>query len=173
MFRRTGQGFTIVELLIVIVVIAILATITIVTFSGVQRQARDAKRKQDVATIAKQLQIHSTYNGPIFTGSGCGSGGNGSGWYNYAYAGYSSIDQCVANGGTSSGKISDTVVSCSAVNLSCRAYMKYTCVQSGQTTTYVFANLENGTHNGSETDGTCAPNIDGDYGMNYYVKIVE
>ena len=36
------KGFTIVELLIVIVVIAILATITIVSYSGIQQRARNA-----------------------------------------------------------------------------------------------------------------------------------
>ncbi|MGB4768441.1 MAG: prepilin-type N-terminal cleavage/methylation domain-containing protein [Candidatus Saccharimonas sp.] len=51
------KGFTIVELLIVIVIIAILAAITIVAFNGVQQRARDAKRKQDVAQIAKLLSI--------------------------------------------------------------------------------------------------------------------
>lgn len=166
-------GFTIVELLIVIIVIAILATITIVAFSGIQRQARDTKRKQDVAQIAKQLQVHSFTNGPIFTGSGCGSAGNGAGWYNYLYSGYVAIDQCVVNGGTSTTKISDTMTVCNSGDLSCRAYMKYTCVQSGQTVTYVYANLEGGTHDGTEADGTCAPTTDTSFGMNYYVKIFE
>lgn len=44
--RRTISGFTIVELLIVIVVIAILATISVVAYSGIQ------KRSQDVQTTA-------------------------------------------------------------------------------------------------------------------------
>lgn len=39
---RPGRGFTIVELLIVIVVIAILAAITIVAYNGIQQQARSA-----------------------------------------------------------------------------------------------------------------------------------
>ena len=40
--HRPGRGFTIVELLIVIVVIAILAAITIVAYNGIQQQARNA-----------------------------------------------------------------------------------------------------------------------------------
>ena len=40
--RRTG--FTIVELLIVIVIIAILAAITIVAYNGLQQRARDSQR---------------------------------------------------------------------------------------------------------------------------------
>ena len=45
--RKKQTGFTIVELLIVIVVIGILAAITIVAFNGVQQRARDAQRRQN------------------------------------------------------------------------------------------------------------------------------
>lgn len=40
--NRNSSGFTITEILIVIVVIAILATLTIVTYSGIQQRARQA-----------------------------------------------------------------------------------------------------------------------------------
>ena len=60
-YRR--EGFTIVELLIVIVVIAILATITVVAYNGVQANARDSIRKSDMATLQKALEIHYTYYG--------------------------------------------------------------------------------------------------------------
>ena len=49
------NGFTIVELLIVIVVIGILAAITIVSFNGVQSKARQAKINADVVTIVKAI----------------------------------------------------------------------------------------------------------------------
>lgn len=52
------RGFTIVELLIVIVVIAILAAITIVAYNGVQQRALDNIRKADLATIGKALELH-------------------------------------------------------------------------------------------------------------------
>lgn len=57
------NGFTIVELLIVIVVIAILAAITIVAFNGVQSSSRDAVKKQDVAAIVKALEAYYAEKG--------------------------------------------------------------------------------------------------------------
>ncbi|MCA9336234.1 prepilin-type N-terminal cleavage/methylation domain-containing protein, partial [Candidatus Saccharibacteria bacterium] len=42
------SGFTIVELLIVIVVLAILAAITIVAYNGIQQRSRDSIRKSDL-----------------------------------------------------------------------------------------------------------------------------
>jgi len=48
-------GFTIVELLIVIVVIGILAAITIVAFNGVQDKARTAAVQSDMTMAAKKI----------------------------------------------------------------------------------------------------------------------
>lgn len=56
-------GFTIVELLIVIVVIGILAAITIVAYNGIQGRARDSQRLSDVKTIVKALEIYKANNG--------------------------------------------------------------------------------------------------------------
>ena len=69
-------GFTIVELLIVIVVIGILASITIVAYNGIQQRGRDAQRRSDVATIAKALELYYLDNGaypptPCALGAGC------------------------------------------------------------------------------------------------------
>lgn len=55
-------GFTIVELLIVIVIIGILATLVIVTYNGIQQKARDTKRKTDVDALQGQLEAYwATY----------------------------------------------------------------------------------------------------------------
>lgn len=51
-------GFTIVELLIVIVVIGILAAITIVAFNGVQQRAQQASRQADLAQANKQIAAY-------------------------------------------------------------------------------------------------------------------
>lgn len=61
--KHKQLGFTIVELLIVIVVIAILATISIVAYSGIQGRARDSGRMSDMKTIIKALEIYKINNG--------------------------------------------------------------------------------------------------------------
>lgn len=57
--RRRGQiGFTIVELLIVIVVIGVLAAITIVAYNGVQQRARNA---QTIAAVNDYIKGYTAY----------------------------------------------------------------------------------------------------------------
>lgn len=57
MKKRAG-GFTIVELLIVIVIIAILAAITIVSFNTVQARARNASRQAIADQITTALKLY-------------------------------------------------------------------------------------------------------------------
>jgi prepilin-type N-terminal cleavage/methylation domain-containing protein len=57
------QGFTIVELLIVIVVIGILALLVVTTFTGIQQKARDTERETDVKAIHGQVEAYYAQNG--------------------------------------------------------------------------------------------------------------
>jgi len=54
--KGKSKGFTIVELLIVIVVIGILATLVIVTFTGIQQKAHDSKRKTDINALDSHVE---------------------------------------------------------------------------------------------------------------------
>ena len=60
--RRPANGFTLVELLIVIVVIAILASISIVAYNGIQSRAHDAAIRSDLRNIRTKLEIYKIDN---------------------------------------------------------------------------------------------------------------
>lgn len=68
--RQHQKGFTIVELLIVIVVIGILAAITIVAYNGLQARSRDSIRKADLASINKAIRLFYAENGNYPMASG-------------------------------------------------------------------------------------------------------
>jgi len=65
------RGFTIVELLIVIVVIGILAAITIVAFNGVQQRARTAAIQSDLNGNLKKLKLYQAENSSYPTAIDC------------------------------------------------------------------------------------------------------
>lgn len=50
------RGFTIIELLVVMVVIGILATIMIVSYTGIQQRSRDSRRDSDITQIKIALE---------------------------------------------------------------------------------------------------------------------
>lgn len=103
--RPKVRGFTVVELLVVIVVVAILATVTVVAYNGVQARARDGVRISTVNKLAKALEMYYLDNGhypALQDGSGieggCGSQTENWGWCDRmkslsdAVAPYMSID---------------------------------------------------------------------------------
>ena len=61
--KQKQSGFTIVELLIVIVVIAILAAITIVAFNGVQDRAKKSAMETDFSNNNKVAKVVSAATG--------------------------------------------------------------------------------------------------------------
>lgn len=62
-FKSTNKGFTIVELLIVIVVIGILAALVVTTFTGIQQRARNTERQTDIKAIHGQVEAYYAQNG--------------------------------------------------------------------------------------------------------------
>lgn len=67
---QSMRGFTIVELLIVIVVIAILAAITIVAYNGIQNRANDSAIQSDVRNIFMKVKELEAINGTIPAAAG-------------------------------------------------------------------------------------------------------
>lgn len=61
--HKKQQGFTIVELLIVIVVIGILAALVITTFNGIQQKGRDTERQTDIKALHGQLEAYFAQSG--------------------------------------------------------------------------------------------------------------
>lgn len=66
---KKDRGFTIVELLIVIVIIAVLAAITIVAYNGITNRAKDANNKTDATSIAKVAEAINADSGSYPTGT--------------------------------------------------------------------------------------------------------
>lgn len=61
--HATGLGFTIVELLIVIVVIAILAAIVVVAYNGVQTKTMNTAKVAELESWSKQYEVYKAING--------------------------------------------------------------------------------------------------------------
>ena len=58
--KLNKKGFTIIELLIVIVVIGILAALVLTAYGNIQARARDTERRNDISEIHKQLELFYT-----------------------------------------------------------------------------------------------------------------
>lgn len=61
--QKGQSGFTIVELLIVIVVIGILAALVITTFTGIQQKARNTERTTDIKALHGQVEAFYAQKG--------------------------------------------------------------------------------------------------------------
>ncbi|MBC7869049.1 prepilin-type N-terminal cleavage/methylation domain-containing protein, partial [Candidatus Saccharibacteria bacterium] len=136
--KNRQPGFTIVELLIVIVVIGILAAISIISYGGLQQRARDTVRKNDLAQLSKTIKLYSVDKGD-YVEAGCGASGNG--WLSSDYDGAGPLlsnNQCLLDGGYLSKVLKDPFGLETCGGLTCYAYMKGSC-PGGQ---YLYAHLE-------------------------------
>jgi|TARA_B100001250_G_scaffold386898_1_gene383819 prepilin-type N-terminal cleavage/methylation domain-containing protein len=68
---RKHSGFTIVELLIVVVVIGILAAIVIVAYNGITTQAKNTKTISAVNTWVKALRLYEVDKGGLPNTNSC------------------------------------------------------------------------------------------------------
>lgn len=171
---KKHRGFTIVELLIVIVVIAVLASIATAAYTNISARARDSIRKQDLSSLAKAIQLYHAEVGD-HAEAGCGNG-TGTGWLHSDYDGtgpYVSINNCLTGKGPHSSvaflerPLVDPSGKESCSGTSCTAYMKASCPNG----TWVMAHLETLPQNGNETDAICTSTWDTTYGINYLVKV--
>ncbi len=109
--RARERGFTIVELLIVIVVIGILVAIVIVAYNGIQQRAHAATVQADLEGSAKKMANDNTLNGSYALTAGAVDSGKGlptSAGTTYVYHSTGTTYCITGTNGTSSYTISDT-----------------------------------------------------------------
>lgn len=103
----TRTGFTIVELLIVVVVIGILAAVSIMAYSGIQQRAQDAKIRAVASQFTKAFQRWSVESGKTTDAGGSGSTaytdgvcvGGGGGWTSRTVGYICTIDNILVDAG--------------------------------------------------------------------------
>lgn len=76
--KRSLPGFTLIEILVVISIIAVIIAIAIVSYTTINKQSRDAKRKSDLEQIRSALEMFRSDIG-YYPAVGSGSWTNTSG----------------------------------------------------------------------------------------------
>lgn len=82
--EKGQSGFTIVELLIVVVVIAILATITIVAYNGIRDRAQTSAIRSAIGQAVKKVQVYAAANSDLYPANASDAGLSDSGGTTYA-----------------------------------------------------------------------------------------
>ena len=169
--HTNNKGFTLIEILIVIAIIGLLASVVLVSFPGAMKKARDAQRIHDLDQIRTALILYyGSYGNWVGTGSGCGWGGNGQGWFNYVGGSYpKSTVQCLIDSDFLSIEIIDPTGGKTSSPTSGYSFMKYHCGTPSRV--YIYAKLETIPQSSTAVDGTCCSSCDSSYGMNYYLEV--
>ncbi len=167
------RGFTLVELIIVIVIIGILASVTVVGYQNQTSKARDTVRKSDLTQIYKALQVRNVERTGTFAVVGSGASGAGLGGFwdtDYDNAGpYTSFAVGLVDDGTLPRKILDPLNRTLDVGI----YSRYMLLTNGIKVS-IYGRLENmldidgDTWDDASSSGVNMGYHDG-YGMNYRV----
>lgn len=66
---KAKKGFTLVEILIVVVILGILAAIVIPQFSDASTEAKESAAKSDLSALRSQLELYKIRTGPGYPAS--------------------------------------------------------------------------------------------------------
>ncbi len=69
---RTKRGFTLIELLVAITILGVLVSVGLGAFASSQKKARDSKRKTDLESISRAMELYYNDCGAYPTTSGSG-----------------------------------------------------------------------------------------------------
>ena len=64
--KFTKIGFTLIEILVSVSIIGLLASLTLVSFGGTQKSARDIQRKSDLKQYAAALENYATQHSSLY-----------------------------------------------------------------------------------------------------------
>ena len=73
-FRIYNSAFTLIEVLITVSIIGLLASLTLISFGGVQKTARDTQRKSDLKQYAAALENFANANNSLYPSRKASSG---------------------------------------------------------------------------------------------------
>ena len=112
-WAQKQKGFTIVELLIVVVVIAILAAITIVAYNGIQNRAKQSAAQSLLSQTNKKILAYAVQNGDTYPESLEDAGVTNTEGLQYSFNNLSTPKTygLTATNGTHSYYVSNTVTS--------------------------------------------------------------
>lgn len=98
---KTSQGFTLVELMVVVTILAILSVVGFGVFTGAQKNARDSRRMVDMDEMAKLLEANyqagqtNPYQAVSTGWYSTGSIPSDPGTYTYTYPAAAGTSYCV------------------------------------------------------------------------------
>jgi prepilin-type N-terminal cleavage/methylation domain-containing protein len=70
--KKIKSGFTLIEMLVVISIIGILASLTLVSYTGAQRQTRDTQRRSDLNQYRNALEGYAASNSGLYPAASTG-----------------------------------------------------------------------------------------------------